>query len=74
MKRTAYQAKHRPFKVTEVECPDIDAFESHGEKRIRCTTCGRVLRRRVRHQPGEDGKFGYIEHYRDGSTYFVEPA
>ncbi|TMR11726.1 hypothetical protein ETD86_34725 [Nonomuraea turkmeniaca] len=72
-RRTKYQATHHPIKVAEVECPEVDAFESQG-RRFRCTVCGRVLQRRVRHQPGEDGKFGYIEHYRDGSTYFVEPA
>ena len=72
-KRTRYQATHRPIKVAEVECPESDAFEAHGANRVRCTVCNRILRRRVRHQPGEDGKFGWIEHYRNGSTYFVEP-
>ena len=72
-KRSRYQATHRPTKVVEVECPEVDAFEAYGANHVRCTVCDRVLRRRVSHQPNVDGAFGWLEHYSDGSTYFVAP-
>jgi hypothetical protein len=71
--RTPYQAGRQPVSVTQVKCPDVDKFEARGPHVI-CTTCGAILRRRVRHNPRELGKFGWIEHYKDGSSFTVPPG
>ncbi|MFF4777658.1 hypothetical protein ACFY05_33005 [Microtetraspora fusca] len=73
-RRTRYQNRCRPIKVAEVFCPATDTWEQFARTHIRCTTCGRVLTRRVRHLPDANGAYGWVEHYDDGSTYDVAPG
>lgn len=68
-RRTKYQMTHLPVRVLEVKCTNMDRND-----RGHCTSCGRILSRRVPHNPNYSGSLGWIEHYADGSTRQLPPG
>lgn len=71
IRRTDYQASHRPTSVTQILCNDTHPLDGNDL----CHSCGRWLLRGGRnHKPNVIGSLGWIEHYSDGSTYIVEPG
>jgi hypothetical protein len=68
MKKTPYQKTHHPIKRVEVKC------NGHRGANDLCVVCGRWIRRNGSHNPSITGSLGWIETYKDGTTYVDAPA
>lgn len=68
--KTKYQQTHYPIKKLEVLCVSRSPLNAQGF----CPDCGRHLVRGGRaHKPDQNGAFGWIERYADGS-FWVTPG
>ena len=68
-RRTKYQMTHAPVRTLENKCTSTDL-----DARGLCTACGRLLSRRIAHNPNRTGSLGWTAHYGDGSTRFIAPS